>query len=438
MPNARTAPDPREARALRRDLLDADDQKIRRIIAVVEGAADPRVNQALLDPLRTRLAVLRPVRPLRFARLLFIPLDPLIVPPRDWRPGDPTVPRNVLAAMDRVVRAALGGGEVARMEALIEGLKTDAALVITRVGETLWPRAGDILATAPMPPDWAETGARPAAWPVLAKAIATVLRRAPRLRALAHDAAVGAVALDEMAVNALLRDIAHEPPEGCAMLARLILACAPHAAPLLRHLIDASQSPVEKAMMRQAVATGMDQVLTGMEQSDGFLEEIGHGGLADATAEIRRMAIFLREIEQDTTAAKHRPRLKAIRDKLDQACRARFTAGINEELIGPLAEAAVPLDKADQTRMETRARDLRALETVARKVGGPAVYDQHLNRASDAVREAAKTGTLTPVRQIRLIEILSGPEAAEALYHQQIQGREIQGQQTQGRETRAR
>ena len=55
------------------------------------GAADQ-----LIAPLRARLAHLRPPRPLRFARLLFLPLDPLIVPAARWRAAQPAIPRTVI------------------------------------------------------------------------------------------------------------------------------------------------------------------------------------------------------------------------------------------------------------------------------------------------------------------------------------------------------
>jgi hypothetical protein len=59
------------------------------------------------------------------------------------------------------------------------------------------------------------------------------------------------------------------------------------------------------------------------------------------------------------------------------------------------------------------------LETEARKVGGAATYDRLLMQASEAVVEAAAAGTLTPVRKLRLIEILAGPEVAEELYRKE-------------------
>ena len=68
--------------------------------------------------------------------------------------------------------------------------------------------------------------------------------------------------------------------------------------------------------------------------------------------------------------------------------------------------------------METCARDLRRLETAVRTVGGSGHYDNLLQQASETVQTAGASGTLTPVRTFRLIEILTGPEAATALYRE--------------------
>jgi hypothetical protein len=156
-----------------------------------------------------------------------------------------------------------------------------------------------------------------------------------------------------------------------------------------------------------------------MESDAGFTGEIQAVALANAGAQVRRIVTFLREIEDDAGFAADRPRLHAIRQKLDQACRERFSDDLTTGLLTPLAEAPGPIDGAGQTRMETHSRELRALETEARKVGGAASYDRLLNEATEAVMEAATAGTLTPARKLRLIEILAGPEAAAALYEKE-------------------
>src|SRR5271166_1765229 len=94
--------------ALRHDLRQADDQKLKRVTAMLDEFGDPKVNQALLGPLRVRLASLNLAHPLRFSRLLFMPLDPLIVSPCEWKQGEPSVPRTALSPISKLVRAGLG------------------------------------------------------------------------------------------------------------------------------------------------------------------------------------------------------------------------------------------------------------------------------------------------------------------------------------------
>jgi len=153
-----------------------------------------------------------------------------------------------------------------------------------------------------------------------------------------------------------------------------------------------------------------------MERDTGFVQEIGHGPLAEAATEVRRVLILLHEIEADKSFSRQWPRLKTIRQKLDEVCRARFVRGVRDCLVAPLAAGADPVDGPAQTALESSARDLRKLEITARTIGNPGGYDILLQTASETVAAAANAGTLTPMRKFRLIEILAGSEAAEALY----------------------
>jgi hypothetical protein len=405
-------------RAVRHDLSMADDRKIKRVIAMVDDVADPALNQALLDPLRVRLASLNLVRPLRFSRLLFMPLDPVIVPAREWKPGEPVVPRTALAPLAKLVRGALGGAAIF-IDKTIAGKKTDAIEAIAFAGEALWPRAAAILKEAKAPTDWEEAGLPERVFASLAGAIAAVLQRGPQLRSLLRDEDVGGLVSSEQAVNDILLGITAESEEGCAMITRLILLQSPHAAPLLRDFISSGNDAAGKKMVREAIDRGTERMLTAMEGGDGFAGEIGQVALATAGAQVRRIATFLREVEEDGGSSIARGRLFAIRQKLDVACRERFSEGLNAGLLTPLAGAAVPLDGAGQTMMEACSRELRVLETEARKVGGAAAYNRLLDQASEAVLEAAAAGTLTAARKFRLIEILSGPEAAAELYEKE-------------------
>jgi hypothetical protein len=156
-------------------------------------------------------------------------------------------------------------------------------------------------------------------------------------------------------------------------------------------------------------------VLATMEGPAEFTDDVGRGPLASVAVQVRRIDGLLQDILTDAGAAQHRGRLAKIRQKLDRACRKRFTEALDEALFKPLTASAGPVDAAHQKQFETSARDLRTFETAARKAGGSAEYDGLLKQACEAVKAATNTGALTPMRRLRLVEILSGPEAAKAL-----------------------
>ena len=406
---------PPALRDLRHELSGADDDKIRRIVAFMDEQAVPEAAQAILDPLRPRLAILRPPRRLRFARLLFLPLDPVIVAARDWRPGDATVPRGALVPIAAIVRGALGQ-EATQIDALIDGRDTADEAAIAKAGAWLWARAAAVLAAVPEPFGWETTGLPQSVFPPLARAIAAVLQRAVRLHDAACDAAVGMPEARDKIVPDILRGLPEESPEGFGMVVALLLVRLPHATPQLQRLIASNRGTAESALLRQAVERGVDGLLTLMEATSGFDTEIRHAPLGGAGQEIQRIASLLSDIDSEPDTARHRPRLKAIRLTLDQACRSRFGDALTEGFVGPLTAATEPLTGAAQSGIETTVRELRALETTARKIGGAQVYDALLDQAAAAARSAADAGVLTPVRHMRLVEILAGPEAAEALY----------------------
>jgi hypothetical protein len=384
---------------------------------MLDEVADPTGKQAILDPLRDRLGSLKPLRPLRFARLLFAPFEPLIVPPSTWRPDDVAIPRTALTPLAALVRAGFGT-QAAAIEAVIAGHKTDATEVITVAGAALWARAAEILVVSPAPADWESSGLRATFYPPLAGAVVTVLRRASLLRELARDEAIGALTVDHGTITDITRSMANEPPEGCAMVVALVVLQAPSAVRVLRQCVSSVQNTAEKAMLQQALARGMEQGLGRLESQPGVMDEIARAPLAVVGDEVRRLATFLHEMNEDIGSVAHRPRLKAMRERLDEVCRERFADGLDEGLVQPLAAASGALDAAGQTRLEARARDLRSLETVARKIGGAGSYDQLLLQAAETVLVAARAGTLTLVRTLRLVEILAGSGAAAAMYRE--------------------
>src|SRR5580698_2227106 len=119
-----------------RRLADARDAQIMQVVAMVDAMPNRGSADQLIAPLRDRLTRLRPPRPLRFARLLFLPLDPLIVPPARWRLEHPTIPRSVIPLLAAAVETAMGpAGQ--RVAAMIAGRSTEDRGVIDQAGRLL-------------------------------------------------------------------------------------------------------------------------------------------------------------------------------------------------------------------------------------------------------------------------------------------------------------
>src|SRR5580704_264145 len=95
-------------REVARGLAAARDEQILKAVAMVDAMPDRGAADQLIAPLRKRLAHLRPPRPLRFARLLFLPLDPLIVPAARWRIEQPTIPRSAIPSLAGALAVDLG------------------------------------------------------------------------------------------------------------------------------------------------------------------------------------------------------------------------------------------------------------------------------------------------------------------------------------------
>uniref|UniRef100_UPI0022EA3634 hypothetical protein n=1 Tax=Falsiroseomonas oryzae TaxID=2766473 RepID=UPI0022EA3634 len=71
-------------REMRSALAAAPDTKLGRIVGMLDALEDRRVLDAVLAEARPRLAALRPARPLRFPRLLALPLEPALVASEAW------------------------------------------------------------------------------------------------------------------------------------------------------------------------------------------------------------------------------------------------------------------------------------------------------------------------------------------------------------------
>jgi len=407
-------------REVSRGLAAARDEQILQVVAMVDAMPHRGPADQLIAPLRGRLARLRPPRPLRFARLLFLPLDPLIVPAPRWRPEQPTIPRTVIPVYASAVQAALGrnGQAVASM---IDGRTTADTAVIDTAGGLLWGDAGLALLNAPLPEGWETTGLSTQAHKPLARRIGALLTQAERLRHLAADAAQGLPSPEANVLQSLLAAAIGHDPEVQPMLLALLLACVPECAPvLLRVATSLGQRGGFSA--RHAGQEAADVLLEQLEAPGGTEAQLGGQNLAEAGAAVRRLTSLLGALEGEPLSPDRRARVSEIRQRIKSGCESLFTERLSTDLLDPLRTCVPDSGPEAGWDLENAARGLRALETEARRAGGDKTYDALLGQAAAAVREITVQGGLDRVGGLRLMEIVAGPEAALAQFGAEDEG----------------
>jgi hypothetical protein len=182
-----------------------------------------------------------------------------------------------------------------------------------------------------------------------------------------------------------------------------LLTRLPEATALLLAGQPGSQGPALKAAADQTA----DRLLEQLAGKDGAAAQVAAASLKEAGAAARRIATLVRQLEDDTVKTARRAHLNTVRQQLDAGCRTRFAAGLRDEVLAPLQMGG----SADIRAVEAAARDLRALETEARVIGGGSAYDLMLRQAADALKSLPEAGPGLTDR-LRLVEILAGSDAA--------------------------
>lgn len=389
-----------EIRALNRHLVSVEDAKILKVVAMVDALPQRGAADTLIAPLRPRLAQLRPSRPLGAPRLLFIPLDPVLVPAAHWRRGELTIPRTAVPCLARQV-AALDPTFMEAVAREVAGASTADKTLTRRVGARLWPRAAEVLAGAPMPADWVEaTGLTATDHATIRAAVVPVLRHA---RAVV--AQIGASPPDAAVIAAVFADVAGEP-EALGVLISVILHWLPEAAAQVLRITSAHSAPTGLPG-RNATERAVDHVLDRIETEQGEMQ----GGVA-GLPELRRSIAMLDELETGSTdRPTRRTRIAATRGRIDVVCRGRFQALLQGTVTDRLAQG-MPQTAHDVAALETAARDVRRFEQVARRISGSDHYDQQLRSLiSDLVPDSADDPQAR-IDRLRLAEVLLGSERA--------------------------
>jgi len=390
-------------RALIRRVASATDSQVLRILATVETAADRREADALLSPLRPRLNVLRPPRKLRLRRLLFYPLDPLIVAPKAWRPGMPAIPRSALGPIATIIADTIPE-TIAAVEARIEGQSSADKDLLRIAGGMLWPAASRVLDCEEPPPGWRDTGMAVSHYRSLAPVIATLLRQAPTIEALCQTSLPVLLPPPQETVQAMMRSVAADHAPALAWLFGILMMRLPDAGVLFS---AGRPDPTERIvpLAREAAA----ELLLLRMNIDGPESWIQGGDLIEAAAVLRRLTNLLIELDR-TGRAERRALCRSQRQRLDQAAQVRFEASLRRDFLDVLRRSPLP----DATVLEDAAYSLRIFQSEARELGGKSRYDAGLAAAAASLACADWPSDTGRAAMVRLTEILLGTEAALA------------------------
>lgn len=383
-----------EARALARALAEAPERRIAKAVALVDQLPERGAADALIAPLRGRLAELGIGRRINFGRLLFLPLDPVIVEAKSWRPGTAAIPRSGLPVLIAAARAALG----AEADAIAAALRDSPEASAMALGPRLWSLAGPPLrALAATPPaGWSETGLPADALGPIARGVGAVLAAWPALCPLAAREGPSRTLADA------LRTAAADGPEAWALVVTVAIARGADPVPVATLAADLAGNG--GPALHQALGQALDAATAALERE-------ARAPPAQAAGTVRRAGRLLGAMI-DRAGPSQRAALIAFAGRLDTSCRARVAAECTSTVLAPLDQLDEGSIDAALPALERAARGLRDLEHEARRLGGASTYDALFRDAAARVRDLPAAHPLTRMDRVRMVEILDGPEAA--------------------------
>jgi hypothetical protein len=352
------------------------------------GAAD-----ALIAPLRPRLAALAPIRPLHLNRVMFQPLDPVIVEARDWRPDSPSVPRTALGCLGAAVlrRIDPSGESLRPMAAAVSA--AEAAAIWAKAGALLWPAAAACLAELPAPSDWTHgTGLPLGCFDIVRARVVAVLRQGLRLQALDRADPDDARQL----VRLVVAETQTQRPDSLDLMLAVLMAR--HATATLAVASGLPPASVEAALGQS------------LRRAERLMDAVGANvDLGTAATHVHEVADLLDALDGSGGRSALRGQARRTRQTAESACRDRLASAVQREFLPNLLAPAI--DDAAVVRLEDRARTVRRFGLAARRLGGPAACESLLEQAIGDVRDAP-SDSLSSMDRLRLGELLGGADAA--------------------------
>ncbi|MGD9508037.1 MAG: hypothetical protein AB7I59_27955 [Geminicoccaceae bacterium] len=406
---------------LNRDMGSASDEQLLRVVGLIDTLDRRGTVDGLLAPVRARLALLRPPRPLTLGRVAVMPFEDLLVPSAEAWADRCCFPREKLGWFVEQVPAALAPHQLEELRRRAAGRSMLEAGEVRAIGEVLWPAAAaaalrcaeahepasdlrrQLSAVAPL------LSLGPALLPTLWQLPPRPMGTLDRQRADLLLAAVrGAVALGEQAAQSVLELLLVRSSSPLVVLEPL------------RHAELGIEARRREAMLARLVR----RRIADMRTLASRLTDEGANGPRPSAAQLLRLVSDLDALEGKwPLGGEDRDALAAIREQASAGIGAGIEAAVGREILGPLATlAAGELSDDEVERLENCARNTRRLSIAGARLGLAATPDAMLGGYLPAVHEAIRhnaadrRGRRGLLEQLRVVEIMFGSDAAAQLY----------------------
>jgi hypothetical protein len=379
----------------------ASDSVLRQVVAVLDAVP----SRSMLDPIiaaaRPRLKLLRPPRPITFARILFLPFDGALVAMGEWSPGSGKFPRAAITPMADALRAAMGPA-AEEISANLGGRNFFDVLLVDQAGRRVWAEAARLTPSLNFPEGLPGIGLSPTQCSELLIVAQSIWRHAEPIWEAKLAAFSGP---SQELVTAALKGPAQEGQTTFSV-----------ALASLMHNAQSPGSVIRAAARLSAIAGGI---------ADDKLDELVKTPPASLPVEdpvraahmAEEYVSLLRELET-VPRGRHPDRRAIIVPLLNQIGRMSETAAhqiAERQLLPALQNPNAKRRAAVVVNIEHLARALRRLEIAGRRSGAVQGFDD-LDRAYrqrlKAILNALDGGGLQRADIIRISEILLGPEKA--------------------------
>jgi hypothetical protein len=426
--------------ALDRDMSNTSDEQLLRVVGLIDTLDRRGPVDRLLDPVRDRLAMLRPPRPVSLGRVLVLPFEDLLVAEHEVWPGRRCFSRAHVAGLIEHVTARLPGATLAELRRRAEGHSMISAEAVREIGAALWPAAAALLAEETsgekVPPLDGALAAPEAARQVAG--IAPLLALAPTLVPTVWQlpprpmAALARPALDRLLE--MLRAASRLGQEALFSLLELLLARAASPLVVLEPLRGADiglpareRDSVLGELVRRRIAD--------MRETAARLgAPTAQGGGRPSTAPLLRLVADLDALDGKwPVSIVDKGSLAEVRKTVSAYVDTGIETAVKQGILTRFGVLGRPGEADDDSveRLEETARHTRRLGIAGARLGLAATPESLLSPFIEPFREAVHArGEATPAAaahaappglldQMRIVEILFGADVAMELYAEQ-------------------